>query len=222
MALCVDKKYDADSLKVSVFFPFVKGMNVLDVGCGTGNLAKSLAAAGNACWGITVSSQEAIIARQHMKDVIQCDIETLAILPFDHNFFDVIVMADILEHLRVPQKALQLVKPYLKRNGTIVVSLPNVANLSVRMKLLMGRFDYTKEGILDDTHIRFFTKTTAIELLKNAGFDICDIKHTHPAWDCLGFVNKLCGKWDWDVLETIVKTWPTLFAHQFIYYCKIQ
>lgn len=79
--------------------------------------------------------------------------------------FDVITFADVLEHLRDPNQALTRAKDYLKEDGFIIISLPNVANWRVRLSLLLGKFNYTKTGILDESHLRFYNLETAKNLI---------------------------------------------------------
>jgi len=88
--------------------------------------------------------------------------------------FDIIVAGDVLEHLPDPGAVLDLLRPLLKPDGRLLVSLPNVANVTVRLSLLFGRFDYTPRGILDDTHVRFFTRRTGRRLLEEHGFAVLD------------------------------------------------
>ena len=85
---------------------------------------------------------------------------------------------DVMEHLRVPEKLLRDCRALLKPNGHLIVSLPNVANITVRLMLLFGRFNYTERGILDKTHLRFFTRKTARRLLTENGYDIVEEKMT--------------------------------------------
>ena len=78
----------------------------------------------------------------------------------------------MLEHLKDPERLLKQISPVLRRDGSIVVSVPNVANIFVRLSLLFGRFEYTERGILDKTHLRFFTRKSARALVRKLGFRI--------------------------------------------------
>jgi len=88
--------------------------------------------------------------------------------------FDSVLLLDVLEHLRDPEGLLALCRTVLMPSGSVIVSVPNVANLIVRLSLLVGRFDYADRGILDRTHLRFFTRKSARRLLQQAGFEITD------------------------------------------------
>lgn len=85
---------------------------------------------------------------------------------------DCVILADVLEHMTDPWSALRRWGPRLRPGGCILVSLPNVGHYSVQRALRAGRWDYEEEGILDRTHVRFFTRATAVELLEGAGFGI--------------------------------------------------
>lgn len=86
--------------------------------------------------------------------------------------FDVVVAGDVLEHLLDPGAVLDRLRPLVKPDGRLLVSLPNVANVTVRLSLLAGRFEYGPRGILDGTHVRFFTRKTGRRLLASHGFTI--------------------------------------------------
>jgi SAM-dependent methyltransferase len=92
--------------------------------------------------------------------------------------FDKVLLLDVLEHLRQPDKLLQDCRSFLKPNGHLIVSLPNIANITVRLMLLFGGFNYTERGLLDKTHIRFFTRKTARKLLESNGYRIVEQKMT--------------------------------------------
>jgi SAM-dependent methyltransferase len=92
--------------------------------------------------------------------------------------FDLILLQDVLEHLRAPGELLRECLGLLKANGRILVSLPNVANISVRLALLCGRFEYARRGILDETHVRFYTARSARRLLEEAGYEIVERRMT--------------------------------------------
>src|SRR5262249_49882611 len=92
--------------------------------------------------------------------------------------FDVVVCADVLEHLPEPERLLAKIAAWLAPRGTLLVSLPNVAHVSVRAALLAGRFPYADRGILDRTHLRFYTRASGQRLLEDAGFRISEVEPT--------------------------------------------
>ena len=148
------------------------GSNVLDVGCATGYLAEPLRKRDCHVWGLDRDAAAVSIAAPSYEEVHLVDLDLCESLPMPDRFFDVVLCADVLEHLREPERGLRLVGPHLAQGGTIVISLPNVAHLSVRLPLLFGRFEYGPSGILDRTHVRLFTFRTARELILSCGFDV--------------------------------------------------
>jgi 2-polyprenyl-3-methyl-5-hydroxy-6-metoxy-1,4-benzoquinol methylase len=155
------------------------GQDVLDVGCGEGFLAEQIQQMGNHVTGIDVlprAKQEQFFDQYISADLDQgVDPETPALRG---RQFDKVLLLDVLEHLRQPDKLLQDCRGFLKPNGHLIVSLPNIANITVRLMLLFGQFNYTERGILDKTHLRFFTRKTAGQMLKTNGYRIIDEKMT--------------------------------------------
>lgn len=218
--LCQDKIYDNEPIFPSHFYGEIANSRILDVGCGTGNRGKFLKRQGNECFGITISGREAEIAQKELDGVIVTDVEITTSLPFDEDFFDTIIFADVLEHLRNPEHILTLVKQYLKPGGKIIASIPNVANFVVRMNLLRGRFDYEQTGILDNTHIRFYTLKTARSLLTSAGYEILDTKFTNWNWSFPKWITRPFNFCEWEIREQMTRWWPAFFATQFVFYAK--
>lgn len=144
---------------------------ILDVGCYSGYLGVHDANR-NEWYGIDISKDALEKARNTYKDVRFYDLNRLEKLPWDVRF-DVIVFADVLEHVIFPEEVLSFfVKTYLKETGMVILSLPNIANWRIRLKLLFGLFDYTETGILDRTHLHFYTYKTAIRLISQADLRI--------------------------------------------------
>jgi SAM-dependent methyltransferase len=94
--------------------------------------------------------------------------------------YTAIVFGDTLEHLPDPPAVLRRLRPHLRDGGVLVVSIPNVANWAIRVGLLFGRFRYTERGILDRTHLRFYTRRTLIEMLDSAGFNVVALTASVP------------------------------------------
>ncbi len=153
---------------------------VLEIGCATGQISRRLAENGCEVIGIEINKESAEIAKKYCKAVLICDVETIE--DFLHHDFDFILLLDVLEHLRSPLALLEKLKTYIKKGGSIVVSLPNVTNWRVRWDLLFGRFDYSDYGILDKSHLRFFNEKSARKIMQDADFDIImfDIVPTVP------------------------------------------
>lgn len=144
-------------------------IRVLEIGCGAGStLAKIKYMWPNSkVFGVEIDDDIASLGSKYL-DIIQGNIETME-LPYEQNYFDYIILGDVLEHLFNPDAALQKLLPYLKNDGCVVASIPNVQHVSVLLPLLYGMFDYKDAGILDRTHVKFFTLKSVKELaLRNS------------------------------------------------------
>lgn len=178
--------------------------NILDVGCNKGYL-KILAKDNNFC-GIDLNSQDLAHARKlGYKRVYKLDLNKYKLFKSKEKF-DVIVFADILEHLLHPEEVLSyFVRNYLEKNGKVIISLPNVANFLVRYNLLIGNFDYSDCGILDKTHLHLYTLKSAKELIGRCNLGILKVKYS----------SNFFGKF--------VKTFPflgTLLGFNLIFVCQ--
>ena len=154
--------------------------SVLEVGCAEGRTGAVLKAEGRAKWvvGIELMDVAADQARMVLDQVLCGNVEQMD-LPFIESQFDVIILADVLEHLVDPWSILRRLKSYLKPNGLVIVSLPNVRNWRVLMPLFfLGKWEYQDEGIMDRTHLRFFTRMGMMELLEECDFEIKKIEPT--------------------------------------------
>lgn len=150
---------------------------VLEIGCGAGVLGERLKHSGKAAHvtGIELSSQAAALARQRLDAVLVGNIETMD-LEAMRGRFDTLVVADVLEHLHDPWAALFRLRDCLKENGTVVASIPNIAHYKIIKKLLWADWRYEPGGILDHTHLRFFTRGSIDDLMGFAGFEILRIE----------------------------------------------
>jgi 2-polyprenyl-3-methyl-5-hydroxy-6-metoxy-1,4-benzoquinol methylase len=152
---------------------------VLDVGCATGYLARVLADRGCTVSGLEFDAEAAEEARPALDRLVVGDVETMDLAEaFGEERFDVVVFGDVLEHLRDPLAALRNARTVLAERGSVVASIPNVAHGSVRLALMAGRFDYQKLGLLDSTHIRFFTRGSIEALFREAGMVPIDVRRT--------------------------------------------
>lgn len=144
----------------------------LDVGCSGGGLGHYLKnyRGLKEVVGIEYSKPAGEKARQFLDDVYIGDACEIELPQKYHNYFDVIIYADVLEHVYDPWKVIHEHKKYLKYAGYMLVSIPNLKNLYTILNLILDRFDYTKIGLLDNTHIRFFTASTAVEMFHKEGF----------------------------------------------------
>lgn len=146
---------------------------VLEVGPAKGYMTKVLKERGCRITAVEIDPAAAELAAAHCERMIVGDIETLDFpKAFGRRRFGVAIYGDVLEHLRDPEAVLKRTARILAPEGYVVASIPNIAHASVRLALLAGQFRYTDVGILDNTHLRFFTKRTIEELFSRAGFAV--------------------------------------------------
>jgi 2-polyprenyl-3-methyl-5-hydroxy-6-metoxy-1,4-benzoquinol methylase len=140
---------------------------VLDVGCGAGDNARLIRSRNSECEivGITQSEPEARIARSQMSRCLVADIESEIPESLLDRSFDVLIFSHVLEHLRHPSEVLARFAGLLRDGGQALIAVPNVMFWQMRLRFLRGDFEYDSSGILDDTHLRFFTYVTAEQML---------------------------------------------------------
>jgi SAM-dependent methyltransferase len=141
-------------------------LRVLDVGCGFATTSEHIQKLGNDVTGIEESAVACEVARARLGRVVQSD---LIHADLGNEQFDAIIFADVLEHLPWPVGVLRSYLRWLKPGGSVVISLPNVGLWSVRLAHLAGRWEYEETGVLDRTHLRFFTKRSAKWMIAEAG-----------------------------------------------------
>jgi 2-polyprenyl-3-methyl-5-hydroxy-6-metoxy-1,4-benzoquinol methylase len=148
------------------------GTRVLEFGCATGYMSEVLKnRLGCTVVGVEIDRDAAALAEQHTERVIVGDAEKIDYAAeLAGEEFDVVLFADVLEHLKEPADVLRRVKPFVAENGVVVASIPNIAHASVRLALLGGEFRYREWGLLDDTHLRFFTRASIQDLFEETGY----------------------------------------------------
>jgi 2-polyprenyl-3-methyl-5-hydroxy-6-metoxy-1,4-benzoquinol methylase len=186
------------------------GGRVLDVGCSAGYLAERLVERGDVVVGIERDPMAAERAREVCEQVLAGDVETMD-LAFEGGSFDAVVCGDLIEHLRDPGGFLSRVRPLLRHGGRLALTTPNVANWSIRLQLLFGRFRYTELGILDRSHAHLFTRKSLIECVQGAGFRVERVDFTVPV-PVLGARFPAVER----AAHAIGRLRPSLFAFQFV------
>jgi SAM-dependent methyltransferase len=152
---------------------------VLDVGCGTGATGAALKRRQEAqVYGLERNETQADKARTVLDGVLCGDVERLA-LPFPPGFFDCILYGDILEHLVWPGDVLRKHLPLLSPTGIMVATVPNAQYVGVISKLVLGTWRYSDCGVLDSTHLRFFTRRSAVGLFAAAGIRITSVRRCY-------------------------------------------
>lgn len=168
----------------------LKPRHVLDVGCGSG-VTGALLKQRWACriTGIELTQAAAAQARQRLDRVYAGNVEQM-VLEFAPGEFDVLVLADVLEHLVDPWQMLARMIAWVQTGGTVISTIPNVRNFRVIRDLLVsGRFEYAAEGIMDRTHLRFFTRHSVRTLFEGAGLQVVSLDAVLPARS--GRLNRL-------------------------------
>jgi SAM-dependent methyltransferase len=191
---------------------------VLDVGCANGFLRHFLPAPYFYLIGVERDDECIVQLRQHYDEVYQADLTPELVLSLSRKP-QVVVLADVLEHLPYPASALtNLLRNHVVPGTHVIISLPNVANLSVRLSLLLGRFEYSDRGILDRTHLRFFTLQSFRRLCYECEIAFQSLSVTpvplpliHPLFNEGQLLFPLYA-----LNAYLANVWKTLLAYQFI------
>jgi SAM-dependent methyltransferase/GT2 family glycosyltransferase len=186
---------------------------VLDVGCGQGELGHLLKARGHYVVGVDRTE-----ARFELDEFIRADLaQGLPIA--EERRFDVIVLADVLEHLVAPAELLRAVRAHLAPGGRVLVSLPNAVHWSLRAQVARGKFQYTNKGLLDREHLRFFTRASATRLFEEANLRVVSCRTTPIPWE--NVLPPLLGELVRDKVEQadhfLARLRPNVFAYQHLF-----
>ena len=184
---------------------------VLELGCGAGGTGRAMMAAGKAgrYVGIELSETAAAIAAQHLGQVLVGDIEALDLEPLNRQF-DALVISEVLEHLRDPWATLGRLAGCLKPGGMVFASSPNVAHWMVIRDLMAGRFGYDDSGVMDRTHLRWFTPDTYRQMFETAGFRVDSVGPlVAPRWKA-----KLIGQLSGGRLDHLFSAQIMLVGHR--------
>lgn len=190
----------------------------LDCGCGAGDNARLLRARGWSVTGITLSPGEQQAARAHCERVELADLEQ----PLPESIgtgFDLVLLSHVLEHLVHPEVLLESIKRVLAPGGAVLVGLPNVLFYPIRLKALLGRFEYTPGGIMDETHVRFYTFETGAALLRRNGFSVVEMRAegAFPLWVLRRVLPPAVARF---LDASVCRIWPGLFGRQSLYLAK--
>ena len=202
MSFFASADYDKPDANIAILGLIKNNSRVLDVGCASGKLAERLRKEKN-CFvvGVEYDSNLVLKAQGCCDKLVKADISQLKELPFAQNYFDCIIFADILEHIVNPDEVLLNLKQYLSDEGCIVLSVPNIANWEIRLRLLFGNFNYD-HPLIDGGHVRFFTISSITKMLKECGYRIVYLTNRNAR------------------IRLIGRIWKSLFAFQFIISAK--
>jgi 2-polyprenyl-3-methyl-5-hydroxy-6-metoxy-1,4-benzoquinol methylase len=193
---------------------------VLDLGCGDGSVSARLRAAGWEVTGVDLEESPGVSSR--VDRFVKADLDLgLPSELADGGGFDVVLAADVLEHVREPERLLDQLHSLVSPGGVVLASIPNVAHWYVRARVLLGRWDYDRRGILDRTHLRFFTRRSFTRVAERSGWQVARVEATGLPFDVVdrggegqsASVRRLVGRID----RAGVAVWPTLFGYQFLF-----
>jgi 2-polyprenyl-3-methyl-5-hydroxy-6-metoxy-1,4-benzoquinol methylase len=170
---------------------------VLDVGCGRGQLGEAIGQLGWRVWGVEQSGEACTTARQRLSRLVETDLNDMDRIEREvgGTTFDALVFSDVLEHVYDPRTVLETYLRFVRPGGRVFISVPNMVVWTNRLKLMLGRVDYTDTGVMDRTHIRWFTFASARRLVRATG---CKIERTastpHLVRACLPALKWLRGR----------------------------
>lgn len=164
---------------------------ILDVGCSTGSVGEEIKNTRTAeVCGVDCNPHSIMRARKKLDDVIVADLDHSSLRElYTNKRFDCIIFADILEHTKNPWKIVEDSIHILKKNGVVIVSLPNIRFYKTILNLLKGNWEYNERGLYDKTHLRFFTLKTMKSLLEKE-YDIISIKRKYRLIEKPHYINR--------------------------------
>lgn len=194
---------------------------ILEIGTATGTLGRMCAAYGFVWRGIEPNHEWSNVAIPYYHELL---VNTLECTPDEYlQGNDIVICADVLEHIPYPINELKRLVKLQDKTTTFIISVPNIANIWIRVNLLFGRFEYTKRGILDFAHLRFFTRRSLLEMLASVGLQHKKLSTTPIP---INLINPLFESTDWGRLTHRSLAWfttvfPTLLGYQFVVKAKI-
>lgn len=185
----------------------LSGKRVLDVGCGAGQLGVYLKEQGAAVVdGCDIAAGAVDQASRVLDRAFVYDVATDSLAHKCPQQYDVVVATELIEHLFTPGRLLDEVKTVLKPGGTFIVTTPNFLVWTNRLRMLVGQFEYTKTGLLDESHVHFFTYNTLHQLLQQHGLEVVQEENVYHR----------------RVPRFIATRLPTLSAFQMVFACKVK
>jgi 2-polyprenyl-3-methyl-5-hydroxy-6-metoxy-1,4-benzoquinol methylase len=203
-----------------LLFNVEKIKSVLDVGCSTGATGNFLLQVNHKLRlvGLDISPEAVEVAAMSYNAVYVVDLESREALHcLGEEKFDIVLLGDVIEHLRDPETVLKTIKEHLSNKGRIVCSIPNFQFWQAIVTVILGRFPRNKSGIFDETHLRFFTLREAKSLFATTGYKIDRIERNFRLVEYrkLGFLNRLTG-----ILRPILWIASPFFTYQYIFVCS--
>ncbi|HST50035.1 methyltransferase domain-containing protein [Jatrophihabitans sp.] len=186
---------------------------VLDLGCSGGRLSERIRQLGHKVVG--VDGMEIPGVRDRVDDFVLGDLED-GIPEAAGGDFDVVIAADVIEHVRYPEKLLRQMVEVLAPTGQIVISTPNFGHWYSRGRVAAGAFDYDRRGILDETHLRFFSRKSLRRTISAAGLDLLQLEYTGLPLEVLARTDRWTSRAAGALDRRLVRLRPTVFGYQFV------
>ena len=187
-----DQAYYARARTWPSIFDIRSGTKILDVGCGKGNLGAYLQTTyGSEVTGLEIIKDNfhvasTVLHEAHLGDIESMDMSVLG------SRFDYVIFSDSLEHMLDPKAVLERVRDLMAENGHLLISMPNIRNFRVTIPLVFSdQWDYQDEGLLDRTHLRFFTCTSICKLIEQCGYKVEQVRFDLPLSSKVGVLNML-------------------------------
>ena len=203
---------DSSHGRISTMLAARPPAKILDLGCSSGLLAERLTGMGHQVVGVDL--YEFPEAAERMSAFYKADLSQ-GVPPEVGTGFDLVLMADVLEHLSEPEVLLEQCMDLLTPEGSVILCVPNIAHWYPRTRAALGMFDYDQRGILDATHLRFFTRRSIRKLVERSGYTVRRMEPVGVPLDALG-LEGTSGRLVRLVDHFLVTLWPTMFGYQFI------
>ena len=191
---------------------------VLDCGCGAGDNARLMAGRGWRVTGVTLSEQEQRAAGEWCDEVWIADLNE----PLPDGVgdgYDLVLLSHVLEHLARPEALLAEALRVLAPGGLVAVALPNVLFYPIRLAACLGRFEYTEAGIMDSTHLRFYTHDSGARLLERCGLQV--VRRDAEGGMPLSLLRRVLPAGVQAAIDRFAcRTWPGLFGRQSLYLAR--
>jgi SAM-dependent methyltransferase len=208
-------KHSRTGSHVQILDAIRPGTRVLDLGCSQGLLAKPLSAKGVRTTGVDVGPPERV--SRDLEAYHRRDLEEPLEIPAGREF-DYVVVADVIEHVKNREQLLKSARRYLKPDGRLLISTPNIAIWFYRLSLLAGRFEYGPRGVLDETHVHLFTQSTFRREVERGGFRVLRQRVTSLPFEVLfesTGQSRLVALLS-EAYHLLARVWPKMFAYQFL------
>jgi len=186
---------------------------ILDLGCAGGRLAERLRKLGHHVTGVDGLEVDGV--RDRVDEFVLGNLED-GIPATVGSGFDIVIAADVIEHVTHPSRLLRQMAEVVTGDGEILISVPNFGHWYPRLRVASGMFDYDRRGILDETHLRFFSRRSLLRSVRASGIEVLDVRYTGLPLDVLSRGTSLPSRFARRVDRFLLKLRPTLFGYQFV------